>query len=100
MSTPYGGAQAPASSKATMALVAGIASLVCCQLVGPVAWYLGSAELNEIQAGQSSRAGEGSAQAGKVLGIISTALSLLGCCGGLVWVLFFGGLAVLQGLNH
>ena len=80
------------SSKATTALVLGIISIVCCGLLGPVAWILGKQELNAIAAGQSSPTGEGSAKAGMILGIIATILLAFG----LLWILFFGGMAIVQ----
>lgn len=84
---------APSSNRGTIALVLGIISIVCCAFVGPVAWYLGKKELNAIAAGQAPASGEGVAKAGMILGIIGTVLFLFG----ILWVLFFGGLAVVQG---
>ena len=81
------------SNKGTISLVLGIVAIVCCGLLGPVAWILGKQELNAIAAGQSPASGEGVAKAGMILGIIATVLLAFG----LLWVLFFGGMAVLQG---
>ena len=81
------------SNKGTIALVLGIVSIVCCALVGPVAWILGKQELNAIAAGQAPAAGEGVAKAGMILGIIGTILIAFG----FLWVVFWGGLAVVQG---
>ncbi len=39
------------SSNATLILVLGILSLVCCGLLGPVAWIMGNNALREIDAG-------------------------------------------------
>jgi hypothetical protein len=105
MSDPmYGGTAAPpppalpakASGKATTALILGILGILCCSIVAPVAWVLGSQELKDIAAGRSSAAGEGLAKAGKILGIIGTVLLILGR----VWVVFFGGLAVIEGMRQ
>ncbi|MDH3255600.1 MAG: hypothetical protein OEM62_11455, partial [Acidobacteriota bacterium] len=60
---------------------------------GPVAWILGKQELNAIAAGQAPAAGEGVAKAGMILGIIGTILIAFG----FLWVVFWGGLAVVQG---
>jgi len=87
-------AQGKTSSRATTSLVLGILGFVCCQICAPIAWYLGSQELQAIQAGQSSSAGQGVALAGKVLGIIGTILFVLA----IAWVVFFGGMAVLSAL--
>ena len=66
------------SDKATNALVCGILSLVCCNLIGPVAIYLASQAKKEIAASHGKLDGGGMATAGLVLGIISTALLVLG----------------------
>ena len=87
-------APAPAASgRATTALVLGILGFMCCQLCGPIAWYLGNQELKSIRAGTSAASGEGVAKAGKILGIIGT--SLLAAI--ILWIIFMGGLAFLAG---
>jgi hypothetical protein len=68
---------------------------VCCGLLAPVAWYLSSEELKAIDAGRLSETNRGMAQVGKILGIIGSILLVLG----LLWVLFFGGMAVLGALT-
>jgi hypothetical protein len=105
-------ALAPASREAVTALWLGILGIVCCGFVAPVAWYLGQKELRAIRDGRSQRpvllygtgvspaAGEGMAMAGKILGMIGTALLVLGLVVGLLWALFFGGMAALQGLTN
>jgi len=85
----------PTSGRATTSLVLGIIGFLCCQLCAPFAWYIGSQELKAIKAGQSSAAGQGTAMAGMILGIIGTVLMVLG----ILWILFFGGLAVLGALT-
>jgi Domain of unknown function (DUF4190) len=85
---------APASREATTALVLGILGLVCCGLCAPFAWYFGQRELTAIRAGMSPKSGESLAMAGKILGIIGSILFLFG----LIWVFFFGGMMLLQGL--
>src|SRR5206468_7404965 len=40
----------PNDSQATMSLVLGIASVICCAFLGPVAIYLGNASRQRIQA--------------------------------------------------
>jgi hypothetical protein len=86
---------APASSgRATTALVLGILGFLCCQLCAPFAWYIGSQELKAIRAGTAPAAGEGTAKAGYILGIVGTVLLVFV----VLWVLFFGGMAVLGAL--
>ncbi len=92
--------QEPASSQAVWALVLGIVGLLMCQVLCPIAWWLGATELRNIRAGLSPTSGQGLATAGMILGIIGTLLLVLGCCGALFWWLFVigalaGGLAFL-----
>jgi hypothetical protein len=46
------------------------ATIVC----GPMAWQMGNTDLAEIRAGRMDPSGEGLIQAGRILGIIGTAL--------------------------
>jgi hypothetical protein len=87
---------ASASNQAITALVLGILGLICCSFAAPVAWYFGQTELRAIREGRAPAAGEGMAMAGKILGIIGTIILVFG----LIWALFFGGMAVIQGLAH
>jgi hypothetical protein len=98
----YGyGAQMPiqqggASGRAISALVLSIISFVtCCLPVGIIGIVLGKMEMNAIQEGRASRAGESLAQVGFYRGIVATALSLL--VGGLY---FLGALASIAGNNY
>lgn len=92
---PVPGAAAPSSSKATTALVLGVLSLICCGLLGPVAWYLANQELVAINQGLSAEGNRGMAQVAKILGIVGTVFLALG----ILWVVGFGGMAVLGGLS-
>lgn len=91
---PAAGIAAPRSQKATTVLVLGILAIVCCQVFGPVAWYLGRQELASIRQGSVSSLDEGVVKAGMILGIIGTIL--LGLA--LLWIVFFGGLAFIGAL--
>ncbi len=68
----------PTDSQATLALVLGILSVVCCQVLGPVALFIGNASRQRIQASGGTVGGGGLATAGFVLGIIGTVLLVLG----------------------
>lgn len=68
----------PESSQATTVLVLGIIGIVLCQLLGPVAWIMGNNELQAIDAGRRPPENRGTANAGRILGIISTVLLALG----------------------
>ena len=101
-----------ASGQAIAALVLGIAGLVgnlggcCCCLFsplgfcGPVAWLLGHQELRAIRAGLASRAGEGLANAGRVMGIVSTSLLALQRLALLTWIGVMGFSAVMESLKQ
>ena len=68
----------PEDSQATTVLVLGILSLVLCQILGPIAWVMGNNELAGIDAGRRPPQNRGTAQAGRILGIISTVLMIIG----------------------
>jgi len=99
----------PNHPKATLALVLGLVSVVggfgLCGvplLVSPFAWVIGHRVLNEIRASRGHLAGEGSAQAGMVLGIIGTVLLALWAVGVVLLVVVglaadFGDLATPSG---
>jgi hypothetical protein len=96
MSEPMGTPRS-AGGRATTALVLGIVGVICCTPLAPVAWYLGNAELAAIRAGTAPAAGEGSAKAGKVLGMIGTVLLILLA----IWIAVVGvgtAMAVFQGI--
>lgn len=83
------------SSQAVTVLVLGIVGLVMCQILGPVAWIMGNAELEGIDAGRRAPENRGLAMAGKVCGMIATALIALGIAWGVfVIVLGVGAAAV------
>ncbi len=65
-------------SQSTMALILSIFGLVCCGIAGPIGWYMGQQELNGIEAGLRDPSGKGTANAAKIIGIIATALWVLG----------------------
>ena len=65
-------------SQATTVLVLGILSLVVCQILGPITWVMGNNELAGIDAGRRPPQNRGTAQAGRILGIISTVLMIIG----------------------
>ena len=92
---PPGAAGEKASSRATTALILGILGFVCCQLCAPFAWYMGNQENKAIKAGQSPAAGQGFATAGMILGIIGSIFLIFG----LLWIFFFGGMAMISALR-
>lgn len=75
-------------------LVLGILSLVFCVILGIIAWVMGNHDLEEMRAGRMDPSGEGMTQAGRICGIISVVLNLVGIvlaffvfalAGGAVW---------------
>jgi hypothetical protein len=67
----------PTPSSATTALIIGIVSLVMCQPGGIAAWIIGRNALREIDESQGRLGGRSTAQAGYILGIISTVIAAL-----------------------
>jgi hypothetical protein len=63
-----------------MILAFGILAILptCMPIFGPLAWIMGSNDLAQIRAGTMDRDGEGLTQAGRILGIVTTMLILLG----------------------
>lgn len=81
------------SSNGVVALVLGILSFVgfgC--LTGIPAWIIGSKTLKEISVGRQPSDQRGMAQAGMILGIISTVLTILGI------MLFFTTILAIFGI--
>lgn len=70
--------RAPDQPQAVPAMVLGILGLVCCGLASPFAIWLGRKSMNEIDASGGMLGGRGQAQAGFIMGIIGTALWVLG----------------------
>ena len=84
----------PNDSQATLSLILGILSLVCCPILGPFAFFIGNGSRNRIQASGGTLGGYGLATGGWVLGIIGTVYLALWVLVGIVWVI---GLAASMG---
>jgi hypothetical protein len=61
----------------TTVLVLGIVGIVACGLVAPVAWYMGSKAIKEIDANPSAYSNRSTVQIGRILGIVVSILYLL-----------------------
>jgi hypothetical protein len=61
----------------TTILVLGILSLVVCTFIGPFAWSMGNRALREIDESGYYYDNRGSVQAGRICGIISSAMLIL-----------------------
>lgn len=66
-------------------LALGILGLVCCFICGIIAWVMGSNDLKEMAAGRMDPAGQGMTQAGKICGMVSVILQIVGF---IIWMLF------------
>ena len=64
--------------QATTILVLGILGLLLCGVLGPFAWSMGNKALREIDASQGQLAGRETVNIGRILGIITTVLLVLG----------------------
>lgn len=69
-------------------LALGIISIVVCGFVGPVAWVMGTRDLEEMRQGRMDPLGKGLTEAGRICGMVGTALLVLGILLTIVWVLF------------
>ena len=69
---------APQHPQTTTILVLGICSLVLCQVLGPFAWVMGNKALREIDGSHGQLTGRDTVNIGRILGIIATALLVLG----------------------
>ena len=82
----------PEASQASTALVLSILGLVCCQILGIVAWVMANNELEGIKAGKRNPANEGTASAARIIGIVTTVLLGVGI---LVALLALAGLMAI-----
>lgn len=83
----------PDHPQATTTLVLGIVGLVVCGVVAPFAWVMGNRVVREIDESQGRLGGRSNAAAGRVLGLVGTALLALGLLAGVFVLLLvvFGG---------
>jgi hypothetical protein len=66
-------------------LALGIFGLVCCFICGIIAWVMGSNDLKEMAAGRMDPSGQGMTNAGKICGMVSVILQIVGL---VIWLLF------------
>lgn len=85
---PTDPSQYPEASQATTILVLGILGLIICGFLAPVAWIMGKNELEAIDSGRRPPENRGTANAGRILGIIGTVLIGIGL---LILILFLVG---------
>jgi hypothetical protein len=63
--------------RSTVILVFGILGLVFCQLFGIAAWVMGNQDLREMDAGWMDSSGRELTNAGRICGMIATALLMV-----------------------
>lgn len=87
--------QYPEASQATTILVLGILGVIVCGVLAPIAWVMGNTELEAIDSGRRPPENRGTANAGRILGIIGTVLLVVGI---IVLIIVFGivGIAVVE----
>ena len=88
LQSPY-----PEQSQATTILVLGILSIVCCGFLGIASWVMGNNELKAIDEGRRPPENRGTANAGRICGIVGVVLTALGL------VLALSGVLALPFLN-
>lgn len=59
-------------------LALGILGLVVCFICGIIAWVMGNKDLQEMETGLMDPAGRGLTQAGRICGMVSVGLAVLG----------------------
>ena len=74
---PYGSLAPPDHPQAMLVLILGIVGLVACPAAAPFAWVLGSRVIGEIDGSVGQVGGRSTANAGRICGIIGTAIIAL-----------------------
>jgi uncharacterized membrane protein YjgN (DUF898 family) len=73
-----GGYVPPDHHQAVTVLILGILGLVLCQVISPFAWVMGNRVVREIDASNGQFGGRGTANAGRICGIVGTFLLAAG----------------------
>jgi uncharacterized membrane protein YjgN (DUF898 family) len=79
----------PNNQKATTALVLGILGVVVCGVIAPFAWSIGGKAVQEIDASGGAWGGRTEANAGRILGMVGTALLVVGVLAFVAFVVIF-----------
>jgi hypothetical protein len=90
---PQGQTQMPLKPhRGVLILVLGILGIVCCFICGIIAWVMGNGDMREMDAGRMDPSGRGLTQAGKICGMISVILLIIGIVIQVIMLLFGGGM--------
>jgi len=76
-----------------LVLTLGILGILVCVICGVIAWVMGNDDLKQMDAGQMDPAGRGITQAGKIIGMVSVILAIVGLVIGVLMIVLAGGLA-------
>ena len=77
----------PDHPQTTTILILGICGLVLCQILGPFAWSMGNKAMREIDASGGQMGGRDTVNVGRILGMVATALLVLGVLAFLFFVI-------------
>lgn len=94
MTFPEQAAAYPEKSQATTILVLGIIGILCCGPLSIVAWIMGQNEINAIDGGRRDPSQRGTANAGRIIGIVGTVLWGIGFL-----VATIGGIGIIPFLD-
>ena len=90
---PQGQTQMPLRPhRGVLILVLGILGIVCCFICGIIAWVMGNGDLREMDAGRMDPSGRGLTQAGKICGMISVILLIVGIVIQIIILILGGGM--------
>ena len=87
--------QGLAPHRGTVVLVLGILGIVVCFICGIIAWVMGNNDIRKMDAGVMDPSGRGLTQAGKICGMISCILVIIGFVIWLIMIFFIGASAVV-----
>lgn len=82
--------------RGVLILILGILGIVCCLVLGIVAWVMGNSDLKAMAEGRMDRTGEGLTKAGKICGMIGVILQVLYLIGYALVVFVFAAAAASQ----
>jgi hypothetical protein len=83
---PGAGWGAPDHPQATTVLILGVLGIALCQVMAPIAWFLGTKALREIDAAPQQYGGRSQVNVGRILGLVGTILLALYVVGALIYV--------------
>lgn len=78
--------------RGTLVLVFGIVGIIVCAIFGILAWIFGNEDLKKMDAGRMDPSGRDMTNVGRILGIISVCLNILGILVVIIYFVFFTGL--------